>query len=590
MTDLRRFFRVLSLPIFLALILTACSKQPERLWLKSPGWSRAQLIGNTRVGDPVPIAIDSDGNVYIFFVSAENSASHLRVAAFDKQMEVLWDRTYDEIDLTTPSMPRIQWHQNALQLFWIDADRLYSAKIANTGELVTAPMLLSGNELVEHYDVAGNSFNQIAVWYAGSRNEPGLFSLPLGDLTGDPILVDDNGIHPELQFDHSGTLHVIWARYPPGAGDKPFLYAAYPEGYFSPGHESIVVTPRIVGTSILEGPKIGLGSQHAYIFWSMIFLSGEEAGTAETYYVTFPAGQPRFASSGFILGVPYSYELPHQKFPESPLKAGPRIPIGPGLSGRTYYVTQVEINPTIEDELVITMQPWMGYIMRKTKPQVTAAFFQDGEPVGYQILSFTPSNSTFPAIFSDGEDQLYSTWLEKGELPGWAIYLSSTAPNIKDVLDELTSDDIGRLSADVAFGFLTGALLIPIGLAWILPSMLILALSTRVLNARENLTSIRSIISTFLALIVLWVVKLGILPGMRTYVPFSAWIPILPDWSSMPLRIGIPLLIAIFSLLVAWYILQRRKESSIFTLVLIYGVVDSVLTLGVYGVLVFAGF
>jgi hypothetical protein len=590
MTVFQRIFRVLGLPIFLGLLLTACTKQPERLWLKSPGWSRAQLIGNTRVGDPVPIAIDSDGNLLIFYVSAEESGSHLRVTAFDKQMEILWDRTYDEIELTTPSIPRILQIEDDLQLFWIDADNLFSAKIADTGELISPPMLLSGNEMVDYYDAAINSSGQIAVWYAGNRDEPGLFTLPLGDLTGDPILVDDIGINPDLVFDPSGTLHVIWAKYPPGTGDKPFQYAAYPEGNFIPGRESNVVTPRIIGTTVMEGPKIGLGGQHAYVLWSLIFFSGEEAGTATTFYVTFPAGQPKFASTGSVLGVPYAYDLAHQEFPESSVKAGPRIPIGSMLYGRSYYVTQLDVNSVVEDELVVTMQPWMGYLMRKTKPQVTAAFFQNGEPVGYQILSFTPSNSTFPAIFSDGEHQLYTTWLEKGELPGWAIYVSGTSPDMKAVLDKLTSDDIGLLTADVVFGFLTGALLIPIGLAWILPSMIVLSISTKVLKARDTLLSIGSIVSALLALFILWVVKLGVLPGMGDYVPFSAWIPIIPEWLSLPLRIGIPVLIAIFSMLVAWFILQRRKESSVFAFLLIYGALDSALTLGIYGVLVFAAF
>jgi hypothetical protein len=89
-------------------------------------------------------------------------------------------------------------------------------------------------------------------------------------------------------------------------------------------------------------------------------------------------------------------------------------------------------------------------------------------------------------------------------------------------------------------------------------------------------------------MIVLWIVKLGVLPGMVDYVPFSAWIPILSEWLILPLRIGVPLLAAIFSLLVAWYLLKRRAESSIYAFLLIYAAVDAVLTLGVYGVLVLA--
>ena len=568
--------------------LSACASQPERLWLKSPGWSRAKLIDNTRVSDSVPVTFDSDGNLFLFFISPDDQVSHLRIIALDNRTQVLWDRTYDDIDLSSPSMPRIAWSNGVLQLFWIDSDSLFTTRVANTGEITNSSIPLSDDVKVDHYDIAINSEGGIAIWFAGSRDEPGLYTLPVNDINGAPILVDDRGIHPDLTFDHADRLHVTWARYPPGAGDKPLLYAAYPNGVFQPGKAINVAVPRIIGTSILQGPKIGLDSQNAYIFWSLIYFSGEEAGTAETHYVHFPQGQPSSTSSETLLSVPYSYDLPYQPFPESPLKAGSRIPIGPGQPGGSFYVTEVETNSSAEGELVVTMQPWMGYLMNKTKTQVTAAYFQNGEPTSYQILSFTPSSSTLPAIFSDGEHHLYVTWLEKGELPGWAVYLSSTAPKIKDVLDKLTSDDIGRVTADVTFGFLTGALLIPMGLAWILPSVLALALFSRVLKVRENQVSVGSIVSTIFAMIVLWIVKLGVLPGMVDYVPFSAWIPILSEWLILPLRIGVPLLAAIFSLLVAWYLLKRRSESSIYAFLLIYAAVDAVLTLGVYGVLVLA--
>lgn len=588
MTDYRRTICTLSLICFLIVVLSACASQPERLWLKSPGWSRAKLIGNTRVSDSVPVTFDSDGNLYLFFIRPDDQVLHLRIIALDNRTQVLWDRTYTGIELTRPSMPRIAWSKGVLQLFWIDSDSLFTARAANTGEIINSPIPLSDDVKVDHYDIAINSKGEIAIWFAGSRDEPGLYTLPVNDINGASILVDDRGIHPDLTFDHADKLHVTWARYPPGAGDKPLLYATYPNGVFQPGQAANVAMPRIVGTSSLQGPKIGLDSQNAYIFWSLIYFSGELAGTAETHYVHLPLSQPSSASSDTLLSVPYSYDLPYQPFPESPLKAGSRIPIGPGPPGGSSYVTEVETNSSAEGELVVTLQSWMGYLMHKTKSQVTAAFFQNGEPTSYQILSFSPSSSTLPAVFSDDEHQLYVTWLEKGELPGWAIYLSSTAPKIKDVLDKLTSDDIARVTADVTFGFLTGALMIPIGLAWILPSVLVLALLTRVFRVRENQVSVGSIVSSILAMIVLWIVKLGVLPGMLDYVPFSAWIPILSEWLILPLRIGVPLLAATFSLLVAWYLLKRRAESSIYTFFIIYAAVDAVLTLGVYGVLVFA--
>ena len=63
-------FLYLFLFLLFSLVLSACDSQPERLWIKTPGWSRAQLMGNTRVGDPVQLAVDKGGNVYLFYIAA----------------------------------------------------------------------------------------------------------------------------------------------------------------------------------------------------------------------------------------------------------------------------------------------------------------------------------------------------------------------------------------------------------------------------------------------------------------------------------------------------------------------------------------
>lgn len=590
MVTFPRFLRTLGWLLFLTAALAACAGQPERLWLKSPGWSRAQFVDNTRVGDPVPITLDDQGNIYIFVISGSSDVSRLRVIALDRQANVVWDHTFEEIELTVSKKPWILWDGEALQLFWISGRGLYNAQVAVTGRLLGPATLLSGEAKVGHYDVARNLTGSIAVWYSGTRDQPGLYTIPLSDRRDDAILVDAKGILPDIQYDDTGTLHVIWAHNPQGRGDKPFFYASYPDGGFRPGEESIVVAPQIFGTTVLEGPILGLDGQYAYIFWSMTFYSGFEAGTAETHYVYFPKGQSSSVSPDYVLSVPYLYNLSYQDFQESALKAGARVPLGSGFFGGGTYITQVKADPDSEQELVIAFHARLAYLMRKTKSQVSAAFFQDGAPTGYQQLSFTLTSSASPAIFSDDEGQLYLTWLEKGELPGWAVYFASTAPGIKKGLSSLTWDDVGRLTAETFFGLLTGALFIPIGLAWLLPSMLVLALTSKIQGVEENLTSFGAIVSFALALIILWGTKLGVLPGILEYVPFSAWIPNIPSWLNSPLRLGVPVLVATLALLAAWYYTFRKKESSIFVFMIIYAVVDGILTMSVYGVLVLAAF
>lgn len=585
-----RYLPILFWFLLLNVALSGCVGQAERLWLKSPGWSRAQFVDNTRIGDPVPVAIDKDGHIYIFSLSALNDSSQIRIIALDQRAEILWDGIYEEIDLKRPGKPKILWDGEYLQLFWLSDEKLYNTQIDTSGRLLSPAMLISGETLVGHYDVAYNPIASTAVWYSGTLEEPGLYSLLLNGLTGKPTLVDADGVLPDLQFDAAGTLHAVWAHFPPGPGEKPFYYAAYPEGDFQTGNEAVIVAPRLFGTMVLEGPELGLDRQNAYIFWSSIYFSGLRSGTAETRYVYFTKGQSTTVSPAQLLNVPFEYDLEYQAIQNSPLKAGSRVPMGPGFYGGGFYIIQVAANPSSDQELVIVFHARIAYLMHKVKSQISAVFFQDGVPNGYQQLSFSPTSSSTPAIFSDNESQLYLTWLEKGELPGWIVYFASTAPDMEENLRSLTWDDLARLSAETVFGLATGALLIPIGLAWVVPSLIALALTTRIIRVKENVASLGSSVSFAIAFLVLWGIKIGVLPGILDYVPFSAWIPSISSWMYAPLRLGVPVLIGVFSLLAAWYYANRRENQSIFVFMIMYAIVDGILSMAIYGVFIFASF
>lgn len=548
-------------------------------------------MGNTRVGDPVPITLDDTGRIYLLVISAGEDASRLRVVALDSRADVVWDRTFEEIALTRPEKPRILWDGKALQLFWLSDQGLYHARLEGTGRLLDPPVLLSGGTTVGHYDVAGNASGALAVWYAGTREEPGLYVLPPGDPRGAATLVDAEGIRPSLQYDDAETLHVVWGRYPAGSGDKPFFYATYPHGVYAPGQERVAVVPRVVGTTVLEGPELGLDEQYAYVFWSMTYYSGLEAGSTEAQYVYFPREQPELVSSTRLLSVPYSYNLDYQAVQVGDLKAGERVPLEPTFEGGVHYITQMTANSVPgQKELVIAFHTRMGYLMRKTQSQVSAVFFQDGVPTSYQLLSFTPASSTSPAIFSAEPGWLYLTWLEKGELPGWAVYFASSAPDIREALSPLSSDDVGRLTVEALFGLVIGALLVPVALIWVLPTMIVLGLTSGMRSTEEHLTSRGVLASLALGLVVLWVGKLAVLPGILGYVPLSAWLPVIPSWLGSLLQAGVPLLITGVALLVAWNYTYGKGEGSVFPFMVIYAIGDGILTMAVYGVLIYAAF
>jgi hypothetical protein len=235
--------------------------------------------------------------------------------------------------------------------------------------------------------------------------------------------------------------------------------------------------------------------------------------------------------------------------------------------------------------LVIAFRARINFLRRKSQDQVSTAFFKDGDPVAYQLLSFTSASSSRPAILSDQAGHLYVTWLEKGDLPGFVVFFASTAPDIREALGGITGRDVGRLSAETLFGLLSGALLIPFVLVWMVVPVVVMGLTSFIRRDDAGFASPGTLVSLTLAVVAYWVGKLVLLPGIWEYVPFSAWLPIIPSWLNFPLRVGVPLILTGLALLAAWHYTYRRQRPSPLYFLLIYVAVDGVLTVAVYGVL-----
>jgi hypothetical protein len=586
-TGFWRKLGILGLFLGLLLALTACAGSIERLWLDAPGWSRAQRVGNTGSADPVTVALDDTGTVYFFLIHQENDVAHPRLMALNRQVETVWDHTFVEIALTRPGQPQVFWDRQGLSLFWMSDQSLYHARVDMDGHLVAGPVLLSGDVQVASFDAVFDTKGQVSVWYAGARRAPGLYALPTGDLEGQAILVDAEGVQPDLQYDEAGALHATWAHYPPGYGDNRLFYGVYPEGIYQPGQGTVVAAPRLGTSTALQGPRLGMDGAQVYLLWTELTRTGLEAGAVRAFYLAFPQGRPDLASEVRQWFVPSTYDLDYKAFPDRALQASERAPLG---AFGTSNITELTPNPKVAQELVVTFRVRVEYLRRKEQGQVSAAFFQGGEAQAYQLLSFTSVDSTSPAIVSDAAGQLYLTWLERGAGPGFKVYFASTAPDIRKGLNALTQRDVLHLSADAVFGMMSGVLLIPFVLVWLIAPVILIGLTSLVRGESERLISPGSLISLGLALLAFWAGKFISLPQMQDYVPFSAWLPIIPSWMDLLLQVGVPLFFAGLGLLLAWQFTYRRQHASLFFFVVIYALVDGLLTMAVYGVLVYGAF
>jgi hypothetical protein len=566
----------------LALVLSACSGPAERIWLSAPGWNRAGLVANTPLVDPVTMALDDAGNIHLFLFGEDGDALRPRVITVNREAEVVSDRAY-EVTLKRPDQSRIVWDGGTLQLFWLSDQRLYTARLEPGTRDMGPPLLLSADAKVASYDVAQGANGAMAIWYAGSQEDPGLYALPAGDPGGEATLVDPLGIAPNLGYDDDGMLHATWARYPPGENHPQFFYGAYPDGRYAPGAETVVLEPR-VGTTRVYGPWLGLDKQDVYLLWTIIPRIGPRSGMAATYYVRFPPGRPAAASPVGQLSIPYEYHLDYQPFPDGSLQTGPRVALGSAAPYNNTYISELVLDPAQAPELAIAFHTRLAYLRRKEQGQVSVVFFQDGAPVGYQQITFTPANSGFPAVLSDEAGQLYITWLESGAESGYNVYFSSTAPDIRKALSGLTWDDVGRLGPELLFGLLGGAVLVPLAMAWIIAPLVVIGVTSVIRRRDESFTNTGVLVSLALAMGAYWVSKLLLMPTIPDYVPFSAWLPFIPPVLKLPLQVGVPLLIAGLALALAWRYTYGRDRPSPFFFLLIYMAVDSVLTMSVYGV------
>lgn len=544
------------------------------------------LLGHTGLTDSVPMVVDDAGTTYVLLTNGPDGALSLEVVAVNKEAEIVWQRRYDDETLIRPKNPRIFIEGERLRLFWVADNQLYTVQIAQSGEMLGTPTAISGDVSVEDFDATRNEHGRWYVWLSGPRREPGLYRLPAGDIgAGTPERVDAEGVRPELEY-VNGALHVLWAHYPTGYEQKSVFYAHYPEGNFRADAEQMVGEPQVAPSSVMEGPYLGFDTQRVYVFWSVLVRTGLDAGSAETRYISFPYGAANEVPSEQMF-VPRTYDLVYEPNVGGPLHAGARATWD--TTGGAAFITDLDPMDTVRDELAVAMRTKIPYLRRKEQAQVAVAYLQNGQPNGYQLLSFTSATSEHPSIL-DSQGYLIVSWLEQSGESGFAAYMAQTTPTFVDAMRNITPDDASRLLANMTFDLLSGALLLPFALAWIVVPAIVL-FATSFLRADDApLHSPGVLISLGLAILGYWGSKIAFLPAMREYVPFSAWIPFIPPWLELPLQIIVPVLISALALYIAWRYTYRVLRRSPFFFLLIYAATDGIITMAIYGVIVFGAF
>ena len=568
-----------ALAVILLYAMSAGLADAQYQWLQAPGWSRAKLIGQTALREPAPLAVDNEGHSYILIFPREGSALTATILSLDTQGNERWHHVVSE-NLTAPTQPKLIWHDEHLTIMWLDEETIYQTRLDRNGQLLEAPQPLSfPNPIATYNALATNSGLQ--VWAGGPKSEPGIYAQNNGS---PPELVDPNGLSPVLQVDENGFLHAIWLR----QLSTPAVSVVYggssaEDNWLS---EAIEIEQLQAGASTrLRGPWFSLEEGQGYLAWTADLLSGMGAGQSLSQYVSFPLVRETAVSPRTDFQFPYGRQQVYAQT-AGELQTGNRIPFA-GAQGRQTSPLEgyaLVSSQAATQEGVIALRVSVAYLKQKEVSQIALYYLDNGANNGYQLLSFSANGSIQPSLMQNPDGDLAASWLEQGQTSGFSVYLAGTSPQLHDSFARLTLQDYGLFILQTVFGLLQSATFTPFSLIiWSAAPLLILIVTHWFRPDKQTWQHPAFIIPLATAVLVYWYAKYFTLRSALWYVPFSAWIPVIPDWLNLPLQIFTPLTITLLAAYTAWHFSYKRNYESIYLLFIIYAIIDAVLSMSIYG-------
>jgi len=579
--------------IFLAGMISGCSSTAqEKLWVRSESWSRAVRLGETHLVAPVPSTVTPSGEVIsMLFPRIEgNEDKYQPEIVLLSEKGTIRDRILVDLEVSRPVDASILLSNGRLSLFWLEGDQLRSIELGLDGSLLSDIRILTGETQVSEFNLDSTS-NGYVISCSGGRDHPGVFLL-LGDLDHlERVDLDSQGLRIKQYIDALGQLHLGWFRYPFNYGDFGIYYLQSDLNDVNPQDKVLIHSLNITPAIRITGPALGFDQELVYFIWSKSIVSGLDVGVQTTYLQYFPAGHPDKVRPPMRMTIPATQILDEEPVFGEYFQVGDRVLMG-GAFPRSSYLDNVSVLPGGYPELAIAFRSNSEFKWRDIRSQVNVAYITDGLLTSYQPISYTSTESNFPRLFQDQDQNLYISWLEK-DSPNFYVYLATTDPAKRQIMDEVSSADYFYLIAEGLFGVLAGVVLSPFAAAaW--GGAGLLAFVFNLILSQFNKPVLRKI-GEFLSIIggiyIFWWFKLATLPGiLEDYVPFSAWIPHIPDYLDQALIYGVPVLIGLTALTVAWSKTYRKDSGSAINFHLLYAATDALLSCAVYGILIYGSF
>lgn len=574
-----------SLPwlVVVAILLYAASaglSDKQYQWLQAPDWSRAKLVGKTALRERAPLALDGRDNIYLLIFPQPSTAT---ILALDSAGDIRWEETI-AADLDSPTQPELLWHQSELHAFWLDNEQVYQTILFDVGETAVSPETSDATPLpfpisIANYATAITA-EGLQIWAGGTRTEPGIYAY-----TDTVTTIDPTGIQPILQVDKDGYLHAIWS------SRKTNSTAAMLYGGTTPNAnwfaEPVELAEISSGSGArLRGPWFSLENGRGYLAWSTEFTSGLSAGQSLSQSTTFALEPNTVARPPVDFKVPYRRQRDYLLAPDA-IQAGNRISIPEGGRGR--QASPIDGQSLVSSQAagqegLLALRVTVEYLKQRDASQIALYYLKEGANNGYQILSFSAAGSMNPAVSQGNSGDIFVSWLERSQGTGNNVYLAGTTAALQQSFAQLTLQDFGIFILETLFGLLQSASFAPFSfLIWATAPLIIIVATAWLRKEGQPWQHPAILIPLGLALIIFWVAKYITLRDALWYVPFSAWIPIIPVWLGLPLRILTPLIITGIAAYLAWIFSYKRSINSLLLLFFLYAGIDTVLSMSVYG-------
>ena len=567
-------------------LLSQAGAIPERSLKPSPDWSRGLRVSKGE-GKRADIAMAADGgDLCLVWRLLRGEEVLLRFARLDGGGHLVTDRELSS-GLSLPRQNRILvGPDSSLHLFTLarreaDAHRgLFHLTLGPEGDPLSEPELLSlpGWE-VKSYDLVSDLDDTFHIFWSGEDEDgPHLFYLRLeeGIASGSEPLVP-GGMEPAARIDGDGHLHLIWIE-EGERQEEPIYVATFPGAMVTPTRGvKLFDIGKAIG-EIRTGPVLGLDSRYGYLLWTVEHRTGLTEGTAEGWYAVFSLEKPQPTT-------PLSFALPAVEKPiyaeyESPYGYHHLMPLSARLSSASNLIDMPATIGTQGEELPVAFRLNVNYGYDR-KFQIAMAVFKEGRLVGYQLAGKSGYHSSRPTLFADDEGNLHLAWIDSTAGGSTHLYYASTSPLVKAHLDRLTGEDLLSGAAKMTLGFILGLLLVPLIPLWLAPTLIWSFFCTVVVRF-DDLGTGRGKIGLALALLIYLVTKLVMLPSFFSYVPFSAWIPLLPSGLSPLLMVGTPLFVSGAAAAIAVWFLRRVESKELFVALPAFALPDAFLTLMIY--------